>query len=150
MAAALLFILASLTDYYDGYFARKWNVMSNWGKFMDPIADKVLVTSVLIMFIPSERIPAWMVIILVSRDLLIGALRSIAAADQMVIAAAAGGKWKTALQMAAIPLLMVGYDIWDLPIMKIGEYSLWAATLLSVTSGIQYFLAYEKARLARG
>lgn len=150
LCAAVLFMLASLTDYYDGYFARKWNVMSNWGKFMDPIADKVLVTTILVMFLPPGKIEPWMVIILVCRDLLIGGLRSIAAADQMVIAAGAGGKWKTALQMVAIPSVMVGDGLWDIPFHQIGNAMLWVSTVLSLTSAVQYFWAYEKARLIRG
>lgn len=152
IASAALFILASLTDYWDGHFARKWNVISNWGKFMDPIADKILVTTILVMFIPADKIPPWMVIILVSRDLLIGGLRSIAAADQMVIAAAAGGKAKTALQMVAIPTVMIGdHGLWGwLPLEKIGNGLLWLATILSLTSGVQYFWEYEKARRSRG
>lgn len=150
LACAILFILASATDYLDGYFARKWNAMTNWGKFMDPIADKVLVTAILVMFIPPDKIEPWMVIILVCRDLLIGGLRSIAAADQMVIAAGTGGKWKTALQMVAIPSVMIGDSLWDIPFTKIGNGMLWAATVLSLTSAVQYFYAYEKARLVRG
>jgi CDP-diacylglycerol---glycerol-3-phosphate 3-phosphatidyltransferase len=145
--AAALFIIASLTDYWDGYFARKWNAMSNWGKFMDPIADKILVTTILVMFLPAGKIETWMVIILVCRDLLIGGLRSIAAADQMVIAAAAGGKWKTALQMIAIPTVMIGGDSLGIPWNLLGNSLLWLATVLSIVSGVQYFWVYEKARL---
>lgn len=144
--AAVLFVLASMTDYWDGYFARKWNAMSNWGKFMDPIADKILVTSVLLMFIPASKIEPWMVIILVSRDLLIGGIRQVAAADQIIIDASPGGKWKTALQMGAIPAVIIGDGLWNLPLHWVGTAFLWISTILSVVSGAQYFWAYEKAR----
>lgn len=149
---AVVFILASVTDYYDGYFARKWNVMSNWGKFMDPIADKILVTAILVSFIQAGKIETWMVIILVSRDLVIGGLRSIAAADGLVIAAGQGGKWKTALQMIAIPAVMIGDggEYINIPFMTIGNLMLWVSTVLSLTSAAQYFWLYEKARLTRG
>ena len=144
--AALFFILASVSDYYDGYFARKYNAISNLGKFMDPIADKILVTSVLVMLIPSKRIDPIMVIIILCRDTLIGGIRSVAAADQIVIAAKAVGKWKTALQMVAIPAVMIGDVFMGIPFDKIGYYALWISVILSVTSGLDYFLGYLKSR----
>ncbi len=144
--AAGLFILASVTDYYDGYFARKYNAVSNMGKFMDPIADKILVTSILVMLIPYHRIDPYMVIVILTRDTLIGGLRSVAAADQIIIAAQASGKWKTALQMIAIPAVIVGENWSHIPFDRIGYWALWVSTILSVTSGIQYVLGYLKAR----
>lgn len=144
--AAGLFIFASITDYYDGYFARKYNAVSNMGKFMDPIADKILVTSILVMLIPYDRIDPYMVIVILTRDTLIGGLRSVAAADQIIIAAQASGKWKTALQMIAIPAVIVGETWWSIPFDKIGYWTLWLSTILSVTSGIQYVFGYLKAR----
>lgn len=146
LAAAVLFIIASATDYWDGYFARKWNLMSDWGKIMDPIADKILVTTILVMFIPAGKIETWIVIILVARDLLIGGVRSVAAAEQMIIAANPGGKWKTALQMIAIPAVMVGDDFLGIPFQQLGNIMLWFSTVLSLWSGAQYAWAYEKAR----
>ena len=82
--AGLLFIVASITDYFDGFYARKFNAVSNMGKFMDPIADKILVTSVLVALIPTGRIDPWMVIIILARDTFIGGLRSVAAAEQII------------------------------------------------------------------
>lgn len=144
--AAILFILASISDYYDGYFARKYKAISNMGKFMDPIADKILVTSVLVMLIPSKRIDPIMVTIILSRDTLISGIRSVAAADQVIIAAKAAGKWKTALQMVAIPAVMIGDVFLGIPFDKIGYYALWISVVLSVTSGIDYFLGYLRSR----
>jgi CDP-diacylglycerol--glycerol-3-phosphate 3-phosphatidyltransferase len=146
VVAAGLFILASITDYYDGYFARKYNAVSNLGKFMDPIADKILVTSILVMLIPYDRIDPYMVIVILTRDTLISGLRSVAAADQIIIAAQASGKWKTALQMVAIPAVIIGENWAGLPFDKIGYWVLWISTCLSVSSGIQYVLGYLKSR----
>ena len=146
LMAAGLFILASITDYYDGYYARKYNAVSNMGKFMDPIADKILVTSILVMLIPYDRIDPYMVIVILTRDTLISGLRSVAAADQIIIAAQASGKWKTALQMVAIPAVIIGQSWAGIPFDKIGYWTLWVSTILSVTSGIQYVVGYLKAR----
>jgi len=150
LIAALLFMLASFTDYLDGYFARKWNLISDWGKIMDPIADKILVTTILMMFLPVGKIATWIVIVLVARDLLIGGVRSIAASEQMIIAANPGGKWKTALQMIAIPAVMVGDQFLGIPFQSIGHIMLIASTALSLSSGAQYVRGYEKAKDQRG
>lgn len=145
IAAALLFLLASLTDYYDGYFARKYNAVSNFGKFMDPIADKILVTSVLAMLLSQGKIDAWMVIIILARDNFIGGIRSVAAADQIIIDAKPAGKWKTAMQMIAIPIVIIGNFAPEWPYLhKFGYGVLWVSVLLSITSGIQYYLGYLK------
>ena len=144
VVAAVIFILASITDYYDGYFARKYNSVSTMGKFMDPMADKVLVSSILIYLIPMGVIDPYMVIILMARDTYIGGIRAVAAADQIIIDAKSGGKWKTALQMVAIPAVMIGPWPARLEfIVKIGYALLWVSVILSITSGIQYHLAYR-------
>lgn len=143
--SAFLFIFASISDYYDGYFARKYNAVSNMGKFMDPIADKILVTSILAMLIPLDKIDPYMVIVILARDTLIGGLRQVAAADQIIIAAQASGKWKTALQMVAIPAVIIGEKSWGIPFDKIGYWVLWVSTILSVTSGLQYVMGYLKS-----
>lgn len=149
IAAAVFFILASVTDYYDGYFARKYNVVSNFGKFMDPIADKILVTSVLAMLLSLGKIDAWMVIIILARDNFIGGIRSVAAADQIIIDAKPAGKWKTAMQMVAIPIVIIGNMDPYLPYLdKIGYGVLWISVILSITSGIEYYLGYLKSRKA--
>jgi CDP-diacylglycerol---glycerol-3-phosphate 3-phosphatidyltransferase len=148
VAAAVLFIIASISDYYDGYFARKYNAVSTMGKFMDPIADKILVTSILVMLVPTGRIEPLMVIVILARDNFIGGLRSVAAADQIIIDAKPAGKWKTALQMVAIPAVIIDQQFLGIPFEKIGYYVLWVAVILSVSSGIQYYLGYLKARQA--
>lgn len=144
--AAVMFIVASISDYYDGYFARKYDAVTNMGKFMDPIADKILVTSILVMLIPLDRIDPYMVIVILTRDTLISGLRSVAAADQIIIAAQPTGKWKTALQMVAIPAVIIGEKWAGVPFDQIGRWVLWVSTILSVTSGVQYVLGYLKAK----
>lgn len=146
LLAALIFVLASITDYYDGYFARKYNAVSNMGKFMDPIADKILVTSILTVMILSNKVDPYMVILLSVRDTFIGGIRSVAAADQVIIAAKTAGKWKTGLQMVAIPTTIIGEHIpFIYPLQKIGCGILWISVILSITSGIDYYLSYKRA-----
>ena len=149
--AAGVFLLASLTDWLDGYFARKFNVVSNLGKFMDPIADKILVASVLIMLIPDQRIGPILVLLLLARDILIGGIRSVAAADRLIIDAKAAGKWKTGLQMVSIPAILIGDSLasrtgssW--PIYNVGLSLLWFSVVLSIFSGLQYILLYFHAK----
>jgi CDP-diacylglycerol--glycerol-3-phosphate 3-phosphatidyltransferase len=142
--AAVLFILASVTDYWDGYFARKFQAVSNFGKFMDPIADKILVTSILTMLSYLQKIDPIMVIVILARDNFIGGLRSVAAADSIIIDAKPTGKWKTALQMIAIPAVMIDEKWLGLPFDKIGYWVLWISVVLSVSSGAEYYWGYLK------
>jgi CDP-diacylglycerol--glycerol-3-phosphate 3-phosphatidyltransferase len=143
--AAILFALASLTDYYDGYFARKYNAISNMGKFMDPVADKILVSSVFVMLLYLNKIDPYMVMLILARDTYIGGLRAIAAADQFVIDAKPAGKWKTAMQMSAIPFLILG-DVGSIPFTKWSYAILWLSVVLILTSGCEYYLAYKTDR----
>ncbi len=149
VAAALLFMLASITDYYDGYFARKFQAVSTMGKFMDPIADKILVTSILVMLATLQKIDPVMVILILARDNFIGGLRSAAAADQIIIDAKPTGKWKTALQMVAIPAVIIDQRFMGVPFEKVGYWFLWISVILSLTSGLQYFWGYLSARKAQ-
>lgn len=144
--AAFLFIAASITDYFDGSLARKYNAISNMGKFMDPIADKVLVATVLIMLLPSGRVGPELVLLLLARDIIIGGIRSVAAADNVIIDAKAAGKWKTGLQMVAIPLILVSWDLADIPFTRLGELLLWISVILSIFSGYQYVRLYFENR----
>jgi CDP-diacylglycerol--glycerol-3-phosphate 3-phosphatidyltransferase len=142
--AAALFLLTSASDYFDGYYARKFNAVSTMGKFMDPIADKILVTSILVMLVQVQKIDPLMVIVILARDTFIGGIRSIAATDGIIIDAKPTGKWKTALQMVAIPAVMIDQKYLDIPFDKIGYGVLWISVVLSVTSGLQYFWAYRQ------
>lgn len=146
--AAGLFIAASITDYFDGALARKYGVISNMGKFMDPIADKILVATVLIMLVPSGRIGPIVVLLLLSRDILIGGIRSVAAADRVIIDAKAAGKWKTGMQMVGIPALLIDIDLFGLSTVDLGRGLLWVSVVLSIFSGYQYVQLYFENKKA--
>ena len=147
VVSAGLFIAVSITDYYDGYFARKFNAVSNMGKFMDPVADKILVSSILLIMAYYQKIDPWMVIVILARDNFISGIRSVAAADGIVIDAKPTGKWKTALQMGAIPGSMIGEIPGYLPYLdKIAYGLLWISVVLSITSGAEYYFAYMNSR----
>jgi CDP-diacylglycerol--glycerol-3-phosphate 3-phosphatidyltransferase len=143
---AVVFILASLTDWLDGYWARRYNARSTLGKIMDPIADKVLVLTALIILLTQEKVDPVMVTILLSRDIFIGGVRSAAAAEGLILDAIPTGKWKTALQMIAVPCLFLTDVLTFLPLQKIGYALLWLSVLLSMKSGCDYTRHYWQKR----
>jgi CDP-diacylglycerol--glycerol-3-phosphate 3-phosphatidyltransferase len=108
--AAALFGAAAVTDFIDGWLARKWGVVTVLGKFLDPLADKLIVMAALIMLIPYGRVPAWAVFLLLAREIVVTGLRSIASSEGIVIDASDLGKFKTIYQMVAIPGLLLHYD----------------------------------------
>lgn len=134
--ALAVFILASLTDLLDGKIARKYNLITNFGKFMDPLADKMLVCSALICLVELNRIYSWMVIIIVVRDFVISGFRLVAAEGGKVIAANGWGKWKTASQMVMICLLTADIQYGFFP--ALSEAFKWIALILTVISLIVY------------
>ncbi len=129
-----IFIIASLTDLLDGKIARKYNLVTNFGKFMDPLADKLLVCSALICLVAMERIPAWMVIIIIAREFIISGFRLIASDNGVVIAASYWGKFKTTFQMVMICLMIA--DIEALRLLT--TVVMWAALILTVVSLVDY------------
>ena len=139
--AALIFVLASVTDYLDGYLARKYDVISPMGKLLDPMADKLLVMSVLIMLVPCPvgGVPAWMVVVILGRDIMVTSLRGVASAQGVVIQAEELGKYKTILQVFALTGLILHYTYFGIDFHLGGMYFLWASLLLSIWSGISYF-----------
>jgi len=141
LTAAILFGLASLTDYLDGYLARKYNIETVYGKLMDPLADKFLVICSLIMLQSLDRIPAIVVMLLVCRELTITGLRALASAEGIIVAASSGGKWKTATQMAAIPCLMIR-DVWGIPLYTIGLWLIYVSIALSLWSAKDYMVEF--------
>lgn len=143
--ATICFMIASITDYYDGYFARKLNAVSNLGKFLDPVADKILVSSVLILLLQMNAVDPWMVILFVARDTIVGGVRAAAAADGVILSAQSAGKWKAALQMLAIPMLILNDLHPQFQNTKIGYGLLWLSVLLSLKSGFDYCLDYARA-----
>ena len=138
LVSCIIFIVASLTDAIDGYIARKYNLITDFGKFMDPLADKLLVLSALITMTENNLVQSWMVIIIVSRELTVSILRAIAAADGKVIAASSGGKLKTISQMVSIVVLLLGANFSNSIMLFVGYILILIATLLTLQSGFEY------------
>ena len=133
----ILFVVASITDWFDGYLARKNNLVTNFGKFMDPLADKLLVCSAMICMIELNRLPAWVVIIIIGREFIISGFRLIAAENGIVIAANYWGKFKTVSQMIMIILLILHFD--TIPAFVILEQIfIWISLALTVISLMTY------------
>lgn len=145
--AATIFIVASLTDLLDGNIARKYNLVTNFGKFMDPLADKLLVCSALICLIELGQLPAWMVIIIISREFIISGFRLIAADNGIVIAAGIWGKLKTVCQMVMTILLIADLPLGFFGILK--QVFVYAALILTVVSLLEYLIK-NKSVLTEG
>jgi len=134
--ALIIYILASITDYLDGHIARKYNQISNFGKFMDPLADKLLVTAALILFVGLGQMPAWTVIVILAREFAVSGLRMVAATSGLVIAAAWSGKIKTASSLVAICIMMT-------PLAEFAVINTICIVVMLATtiwSGIEYFV----------
>ena len=130
-----IFVVASVTDWFDGKLARKYNLVTNFGKFMDPLADKLLVCSAMICFIELDKLPAWIVIIIIGREFIISGFRLVASDNGIVIAASYWGKFKTVSQMAMIIVLIMNLGgVFDL----IGTALIWISLILTVVSLIDY------------
>lgn len=134
--ALAIFIIASLTDLLDGKIARKYGLVTNFGKFMDPLADKLLVCSALICLIELDRIPSWMVIVIIAREFFISGFRLVAADNGVVIAASYWGKFKTTFQMVAVCLLIADIEALGL----FTRIVLWIAVILTVVSLVDYLI----------
>ncbi len=164
--ACLLFIIAGLTDLLDGHIARKYGMVTNLGKVMDPVADKIMVAAAMIVLVDLHHLAAWIVILMLFRDFAVGALRDIAAQQGTIIAAGIWGKLKTALQMVSLCFLIF-YDsvvVWPLsvwgvhmkgglavpsgyvtlPVFEIGMVLMYMALVASILSGVIYFKQYSK------
>ncbi len=140
--AGIFFIVAMISDMVDGYYARKYNVISSFGKFIDPLADKLLSMSVLIMLIPLNRIAAWMVIFLIARETTITAVRSIAAAEGVEISASDWGKKKTLIQSFALGALLIHYPFWKFDPHVVGMILIWITMIASAGSGVHYIWSF--------
>ena len=139
--AAAIFIVAAATDALDGHLARKWNLISNFGKIMDPLADKLLVMAALVCMVEIGTVAGWMVIVILGREFLISGFRAVAAAQGIVIAAGTTGKIKTILQMVAIPLLLL--ENWPFALftsIPVDQIILWAAVVMTIVSGAEYII----------
>ena len=143
---AALFILGSVTDGLDGYWARKYNGVSDFGKFYDPAADKIIVLAAFITLLVLERISPVLVFLLLSRDFIIGAVRSAAASKSIVIDTKPLGKWKTAIQMVCVPILFINVNYFNLPLIYIAKIGLWVSVALSLASAAEYITLFRKGQ----
>jgi CDP-diacylglycerol--glycerol-3-phosphate 3-phosphatidyltransferase len=152
--AAIVFSLAAITDVLDGYLARKLDVVSVLGKFMDPLADKLIVMASLVWMIPMGRIPAWVVVVLLAREISVTGLRSVAASEGVVISAGQEGKTKTALQMIGIIALVLGYpyhlsyvgiDLGVVDLVHVGRMLVYLSLVFSIASAAQYVRLFAAA-----
>nr|WP_314277096.1 CDP-diacylglycerol--glycerol-3-phosphate 3-phosphatidyltransferase [uncultured Peptostreptococcus sp.] len=139
LISLIIFLIAAITDALDGKIARKYNIITDFGKFMDPLADKLLVIAALICLIGPGFVPAWIVTLIVARELSVSIMRAIAAADGKVIAAANSGKIKTVTQMLAIVFLLLGGHIGGGIILTVGTILIYVSALLTIYSGYEYF-----------
>ena len=137
----VIFVAASVTDWFDGHLARKYNLITNFGKFMDPLADKLLVCSAMICMIELDRLPAWVVIIIIGREFIISGFRLIAAENGIVIAANYWGKFKTVSQMIMIILLIVDFGGF---FAILTEVFIWLSVALTVISLLTYIMQNRK------
>lgn len=140
--AACVFALASLTDWLDGYLARRRGTVTSLGKFLDPLADKLLIVTALIMLIPLGRVQAWMVALIIGREIAVTGLRGMASLEGIVIAAGSLGKYKTAFQVASLIALMVHYPFFAIDFQAVGTILLWIAFVLTLWSGVEYFVRF--------
>jgi CDP-diacylglycerol--glycerol-3-phosphate 3-phosphatidyltransferase len=138
--AAMVFSAAAITDYLDGFYARKRNMVTTLGKVMDPVADKLLVSSAFIMLAALHWVPAWMVCIIIGRELAVTGLRNIIAGKGEDLSASNLGKFKTGFQIAAIIPLMIHYPFLGLNVQAIGNLFLWGALVFTIWSGADYFI----------
>jgi CDP-diacylglycerol--glycerol-3-phosphate 3-phosphatidyltransferase len=157
LLAGAVFAVASITDVVDGYLARRWNLITV-GKFMDPLADKLIAMAALVMMVRLGRIAAWVVIVLLARELIVSGLRTIAASEGMVIAAGQEGKWKTSLQLVGIITLCVHYEhVLDFGLLavpvdfnQVGQVLVYLSGAFSVWSAVVYFRAFLAMLARRG
>ena len=144
--AAALFAIAAFTDWLDGYIARKKNIITSFGKFLDPLADKILVSTTLIMLLSLDRVPAWIVAVIIAREVAVTGLRIAIAREGIIIEASKLAKYKTAFQLLATESLLIHYTYFDISFQLVGMALLWCALVITIWSGLVYFIKFfEKA-----
>ena len=141
---AILFIMAALTDLLDGYVARKYHIVTNIGKLLDPITDKIIVNTAMILMIPIDRIPAWIVSLIIIRDFIVDGIRTIATSEGMIIDASKLGKRKTLCQIFAISALMIHYPFIGADAHIVGMVILYISLWLTIHSGVDYLLMFYR------
>jgi CDP-diacylglycerol---glycerol-3-phosphate 3-phosphatidyltransferase len=154
LLAAALFLIASITDYFDGYFARRNRSVSDLGKILDPLADKLMVLSVLIMLAAMDRpgepsVPAWLVVVIIARESAVTVIRGIALSEGIVMHAETLGKYKFILQAFAVVGLLIHYRYWGIDFFVAGIYFLVLSAVIAVWSGISYHVQFFRLRQRR-
>lgn len=145
LVGALIFIVASVTDWVDGYYARKYDLVTNLGKFLDPLADKLLVSAALIVLVELGLAPSWIVIIIISREFAVTGLRLVLAGEGEVVAANQLGKIKTWAQIVAISALLLHNIIFEMAGIPFDIIALWVAMFFTIWSGWDYFAKNKQA-----
>jgi CDP-diacylglycerol--glycerol-3-phosphate 3-phosphatidyltransferase len=145
--AAVVFSAAAITDFLDGHYARSRGMVSNFGKIMDPLADKLLVSSVFIMLTAHGWVPSWIACVIIGRELAVTGLRNFIAEDSQDLGSSKLGKYKTGFQIAAIIPLLFHYSYFGIDFHAIGTLYLWVALVLTVWSGVDYFVRYRRLLL---
>ncbi len=145
--AFVLFVVASITDYFDGILARRHNLVTSFGKLIDPLADKLLTSAVLIMLIPLEKVQPWLVFLIIGREITITGLRSVAASHGLILNASRMGKNKMISQTVALSLLLLSIPSMQGFLDGLGLFVLWVSVVLSYWSGMDYFMSfYQEAK----
>ncbi len=155
LIAAIIFALASITDFVDGYLARRMNQVTNLGKFLDPLADKLLICVALIMMIPLDRVVPWIAALIIGREILVTGLRVVAVNQNMVIESSMFGKYKTAFQIFAVIALLVHYDYkiavgrlsFEVNFHALGTGLIYVALVITLWTGFDYFRKFSKKTL---
>lgn len=140
IAALVIFVVAAITDKLDGYIARSKNQVTNFGKFMDPLADKLLVTSALIILVERGIIPSWIVVIIIAREFIVSGLRTLAASQGVVIAASNWGKLKTVVQMVGIVMALLSLVYSPSWLSTLTQVTIYLAAIITLISGVDYFI----------
>ena len=148
LVAALLFGLAAFTDWLDGFIARRQNLVTSLGKFLDPLADKLLVSVTLVMLLSLNRVPAWMVALIIAREVGVTGLRIAAARDGIIMESSRLAKYKTAFQLVAVEALLIHYIYAGINFHLVGLLILWIALFITLWSGFVYFIRFFKKTLS--
>ena len=142
--AAVIFSMASITDLLDGFLARRYGLESALGKFLDPLADKLLISAALIMLIPLGRVPAWVTFVIIGREISVTGLRAILSEKGIVMGAEELGKYKTGFQIAAIIPLLLHYSYFNIDFHAVGLLLIWVALFFTIWSGAKYFQKFQQ------
>lgn len=148
--ATIIFLVSSFTDMLDGYYARKYGLITNFGKIMDPLADKILVITAFVLLVEQGIVAGWILTVILAREFIVSGLRMVAAAEGIVIAAGISGKIKTVTQMIAIPLLMLNNWPGYLFNLRLDMIFLWICLVMTVISGVEYVYKNRKVFLRDG